>query len=59
MRSDDATSEASGHAASAIGRLLADVVELAREAGVDPEAVLRQRSDELTRTIIAFEEESS
>ena len=58
-RSDDATSESSGRAASAIGHLLADVVELAREAGVDPEAVLRQRSDELTRTIIAFEEESS
>ena len=57
-RRDDATSESNGAAALAIGQLLGDVVELARVAGVDPESVLRQRSEELTRAIIEFEEES-
>ena len=53
--SDDATSAGVGEAATLIGRLLGDVVALARGLGVDPESALRRQADELTATIVAHE----
>jgi len=44
-----------GEAATLIGRLLGDVVALARGIGVDPESALRRQADELTATIVAHE----
>jgi tetrapyrrole methylase family protein/MazG family protein len=52
---DDATSAGVGDAAVLIGRLLSDVVSLARGLGVDPESALRHEADELTARIIARE----